>query len=133
MHDAVLVRARSGRGQQNVGLAPLVIGSRAFAVYPPERAEPVSGALARFLALSLALFRGQLSREPAAPRAIAFPFPLPRALFRGRVQPRDLLSPAVVCTLLFALFWRHSLACFTLQNSALLTPPRLGHFDIGSV
>ena len=129
MHDAVLVRARSGRGQEDIGLAPLVIGSRAFAVYPSERAEPVSGALARFLALSLALFRGQLSREPAAPRAIAFPFPfpcallrgqlsrepaapraiafpfpLPRALFRGRVQPRDLLSPAVVCTLLFALF-----------------------------
>src|SRR6516162_8008 len=102
MHDAVLVRARSGRGQQNVGLAPLVIGSRAFAVYPPERAEPVSGAL--------------------APRAITFPFPVACTLFRGCVQPCGLHSLAIACTLLFALFRRHSLACFTHQNSALLTP-----------
>jgi hypothetical protein len=57
MHDAVLVRARSGRGQEDIGLAPLVIGSRAFAVYPPELAEPVS----RALATSLALFRRKLS------------------------------------------------------------------------
>jgi hypothetical protein len=108
MHDAVLVRARSGRCQEDIGLAPLVIGSRAFAVYPPELAEPVSRALATSLALfwrklsvpgelmpSLALFRRKLSRE-----SIAFPFPFPRTLLRGRVQPCRLLSLAVVCTLL---------------------------------
>jgi hypothetical protein len=101
MLDAMIVRARTGCGQEDEGLAAFVIDACTFAVYPPKRGVQVSGVLAVILASSLALLRR-----------------------RGR------FSLAVSCTQLVSLFRRHFLARFTLQNSVLLTPQRPHHFDM---